>query len=70
VQFKSDLVDAGAGRYVEAREVKASTVLASLENDIGGEFVQSYDLRLTSDTNGRAQRRFRLRPVKEKLQRC
>lgn len=63
VQFKSDLANTRAGGYVEAREVKSPTVLASLENDIGGAFVQSYELRLTSDANGRAQWRFRLRPV-------
>jgi hypothetical protein len=54
--FKSDLVNARAGGYVEAREVKPPTVLASFENDIGGAFV-------------RAQRRFWLRPVKEKPER-
>jgi hypothetical protein len=53
-----------------AREVKLLTALASLENNIGGGFAQSYDLRRASDANGRAQRRFRLRPVKEKPQRC
>jgi hypothetical protein len=35
VKFKSDLVNARAGGYVEACEVKPPTALASLENDIG-----------------------------------
>jgi len=53
---------------VEAREVKSNRA-GVMENDIGGAFVQSYNLCLTSDANGRAQRSFRLRPVKEKPQR-
>jgi hypothetical protein len=52
VQVKTDLVNARAGGYVEAREVKLLTALASLENNIGGAFVQSYNLRLASDANG------------------